>query len=179
MLHAEDDEGTRSRVSADNSAVVGRFVGTPAEQSRAMPELAAADVVGTEFDDKHGIEPDPLLRLGSLRDQRCCGRRRQGDRHPLQRAGSLQQKSAWALISRLRDDRPSRPGADPVRPARFDICFQDLEVSLFGLFQLSVLMKTVRQPAGARERSPLKLLAEIPTRLYLHQRMCRNSEPSS
>ena len=32
------------------------LVGSPADQPRAVPELAAADVVGDEFGDQHGVE---------------------------------------------------------------------------------------------------------------------------
>ena len=37
--------------------------GAPAEESRAVPELAATDVVGAQFGDKDRIKPDHFLRL--------------------------------------------------------------------------------------------------------------------
>ena len=49
------------------------------------------------------------------------------------------------------------------------ICFQDLTVSIFGLRQLSILMKFLRLLACAGKRSPFQPITEIPARLRLHQ----------
>jgi hypothetical protein len=57
--------GPNRRLEVDlvRPAILRRLVGVPADQPGAMPELAAADVVGAEFGDEPGLQPDHLLCL--------------------------------------------------------------------------------------------------------------------